>query len=103
MANASIARSAIALHHARPVTDARQDPTGFPCPHDRVRDGMARMHSGEQPPVYRQHGLCLVCGYAVERERPPGVKGERLERYTPWRVVSGGDRDSSVVRRAARG
>lgn len=85
------------------MTEPRTDPTGFPCPHERVRDGMARVERGVNTvPTYRQHGLCLVCGYAVERERAPAVKGQKPQRFTAWAVVSGGQRDPSVVRRPAR-
>jgi hypothetical protein len=86
----------------------RSDPTGFPCPHERVREYQGAVDRSVKPAVYVQPGVCLVCGYGVHRQKSAAhVSGTVTARgkgdhYTPWSVFPGSSRDPLIVRPAPK-
>lgn len=84
----------------------RSDPTGFPCPHDRVREYGGSIDRDVRPARYVQDGVCLVCGYGVHRSTSASAIGPQdgkplrshREPYTPWSVFPGSSRDPLIVR-----
>jgi hypothetical protein len=58
-----------------------------PCPHLHVRDGPMTIVTEDGVRTHRQIGMCLDCGYAVERIKP-------LPKFGEWRTVS----EKSLVR-----
>ena len=86
----------------------RTDPTGFPCPHQRVREYGGKVDHSVTPAVFRQEGVCYQCGYGVHRSKSAAhVSGTvtaraKDERFTPWSVYPGSERDPLIVRRSAK-
>ena len=80
------------------------DPTGFPCPHRRVREYRGEVDRTVRPAQFVQEGVCLVCGYGVHRAKSAqhvGAFQSRRDPFTPWSVYPGSERDPLVVRRQA--